>query len=456
VRGLLPFPGVGALTCLRAARHDGVHRGGLAGRGGEEVSVVVVGLHERDASLDLLGRLAVGDGEAGKVLASLCDSPHLSEAVVLSTCNRTEVYAVLERFHDGLEDIQAFFFDRLGGSPEAAADLAGRLVVAYDDAAARHLFEVAAGVDSVILGEGEILRQVRRAAELARRERASGPVLNGLFRHAVSVGKRVRSETAIARGTTSLAYLAVEIARERCGGSLEDRRVLQVGVGEVGTGVVEALADVPGVAVAVANRSLRRAEHLARRFEGRAVALEALGDELEKADVVVTATSALEPVITEELASAAIARRGQRPLVVIDAAVPRDVEPSVADLPGVELFDLDALNSLALAQVASRRGQIPRVLEIVDEELERYREAVRSRSVAPLISALRSRAEAIRAAELERLDGSISQSEATLVDEITRRVVAKLLHEPTVRLKLAAGSAKGERLAEALRTLYDL
>lgn len=421
------------------------------------MSVVVVGLHERDASLDLLGRLAVGDEELQKALAALCDSPHLSEAVVLSTCNRTEVYAVLERFHDGLEDVQAFFQGRLGGSDEAAADLASRLVVAYDDAAARHLFEVAAGVDSVILGEGEILRQVRRAAEVARAERASGPVLGGLFRHAVEVGKRARAETAISRGTTSIAHLAVEVALERVGGSLAGRQVLQLGAGEVGEGVVEALAALPGGArVVVANRSLRRAQHLASRLGGRAVRLEALAEELAAADVVLTGTSALEPVITEDLAAAAVAGRAGRPLLVIDAAVPRDVEPAVGRLPGVELLDIDDLNGLASARMASRRSQVPQVLAVVEEELERYRMAARGRAVAPLVAALRSRAEEIRRDELARLPGTVGHAEAALVDEVTRRVVAKLLHEPTVRLKQAAGSPKGERLAEALRALYDL
>lgn len=424
------------------------------------MAVVVVGINERDVPLNVFEQAAVAARELPKALQTLCDSPNLSEAVVLSTCNRTEVYAVLDRFHDGLEDIQGFFQGRLGGSPEAAADLAERLMVAYDDAAASHLFEVAAGVDSVILGEGEILRQVRRAGELARQERASGPVLGGLFRHALEVGKRARSETSIARGTTSLAHLAVEVASERAGGSLAGRRVLQLGAGEVAEGVVDALADLGGaVEVVVANRSRHRAEGLAGRLGGRAVALEALPHELAEADVVLSATSALEPVITVEMVSTALARRAGRPLLLIDAAVPRDVEPGIAELAGVELLDIDDLNALASAQVMSRREQIPQVLAIVEEELERYRGAVRGRSVAPLVAALRSRAEEIRTGELERLSGQLGglgEAEQALVEEVTRRVVAKLLHEPTVRLKQEAGSAKGERLAEALRGLFDL
>lgn len=421
------------------------------------MSVVVVGLHERDASLDLLGCLAVGDDELSKVLARLCDSPHLSEAAVLSTCNRTEVYAVLDRFHDGLEDIEGFFRERLGGSGAEAADLAGRLVVAYDDAAARHLFEVASGIDSAILGEGEILRQVRRAGDLARAERAAGPILGGLFRHAVEVGKRVRSETAIARGTTSLAHLAVEVAVERSGGSLAGRSVLQLGAGEVGEGIADALADLAGDArVVVANRSLRRAQHLAARLGGEAVHLDALAGELAAADVVLTATAATEPVLDEPLVAGAVAAREGRPLLVIDAAVPRDVEPAVGRLPGVELLDIDDLNALAGERMASRRAQIPRAQAVVEEELERFRGVARGRSVAPLVAALRSRAEEVRRGELDRLGAELAEDERARLEEVTRRLVAKLLHEPTVRLKEAAGSPKGERLAEALRALYDL
>ncbi|MCU1491415.1 MAG: hemA, partial [Acidimicrobiaceae bacterium] len=198
------------------------------------MSVVVVGLHERDASLDLLGRIAVGEEEQAKALAALGSSPEVDEAVVLSTCMRTEVYAVVERFHDGIEAIESFFRARVGDDAGWSDELAGRLTVAYDEVAARHLFEVAAGVDSVVLGEGEILRQVRSAAERAAAERASGPVLGGLFRHAVEVGKRVRSDTAIARGTTSIAHVAVAAAGARMG-NLGSSRIVLVGAGEVGS-----------------------------------------------------------------------------------------------------------------------------------------------------------------------------------------------------------------------------
>ncbi|MCU1492602.1 MAG: Glutamyl-tRNA reductase [Acidimicrobiaceae bacterium] len=424
------------------------------------MSVVVVGLHERDAPLDLLERLAVSEQDLPKALAVLCDSPHLSEAVVLSTCMRTEVYAVLERFHDGLDDINAFFHARAGTSPAGATALEEQLVVAYDDAAARHLFEVAAGSDSAVLGEGEILRQVRHAGERARVERAAGPVLGGLFRHAIEVGKRSRTETAIARGITSLAHVAVAMTAERFAGSLDGIRVVVVGAGEMGEGMAAALARFPGIPeIVVVSRSLGRAQQLAATVGGRTADLAQLTSELAQADVMLTATTSPEVLLGAEQAAQAMAGRAARPLLVVDAAVPRDVEPAVGRVDGVTLFDLDDLRSYAEAEMQARRGELTHVSEIVEEELERYRTALLGRSVSPVVSSLRARSEQIRSDELERVAARLEHLDAAdreMVEALTRRLVAKLVHEPTVQVKQAAGSPRGERLAEALRQLFDL
>lgn len=424
------------------------------------MSVVVVGLNERDAPLDLLERLAVADRDLPKALAVLCDSPHLSEAVVLSTCMRTEVYAVLERFHDGLADLNAFFQARAGTSPAGVAALEERLVVAYDDAAARHLFEVAAGSESAVLGEGEILRQVRHAGERARAERAAGPVLGGLFRHAVEVGKRTRTETAIARGITSLAHVAVALVTERHIEGLDGVRILVVGAGEMGDGMASALAGATGRAdIAVMSRSRARAERLSAAVDGRVAKLSDLADELRRADVVLSATTADEALIGLECATDVMAARPDRPLLIVDAAVPRDVDPAVGRIPGVTLLDLGDLRSYAETQMQARRGELDRVREIVDEELERYRTSQLDRSVAPAVASLRASAEQIRAAEIERMSARLERldvADREAVEALSRRLVAKLLHEPTVQLKKAAGSARGERLAEALRQLFDI
>ncbi len=424
------------------------------------MSLVAVGLNGREAPLDLLERLAIGGRELPKALASLCDSPHLSEAAVLSTCLRTEVYAVLDRFHDGLEDVNAFFHERAGTSPAGVSALEEHLTVYYDDAAARHLFEVAAGADSAVLGEGEILRQVRDAGEQARTERASGPVLGGLFRHAVEVGKRARSETGIARGVTSLAHVAVALAAERLGDGLGGARVLLVGTGKMGEQMASALGSMRGrPEVVVLSRSRARAERLAAGLGARAAELDALERELGAADLLLSATSAPGVLLDASAARRVLRSRGGRPLLVVDAAVPRDVDPEVGRLDGVTLVDIDALGEHAEAGVRARRGEVERVREIVEEELERYRTQVVGRSAAPVISSLRAAAEQIRQAELQRMASRLERldpADRKALESFSRRLVAKLLHEPTVQLKLAAGSARGERLAEALRQLFDL
>jgi glutamyl-tRNA reductase len=421
------------------------------------VPVVVVGLHERDAPLELLERVAVADHELPKHLQLLLDSPEISETIIVSTCLRTEVYAVLERFHEGLSDLTTFFYRRLGVAVGSTTALENELFVAYDDAAARHLFAVAAGLDSAVLGEGEILRQVRAAADHARDERASGPILDGLFRHAVEVGKRARTETGIARGTTSLAHVAVELATEQVGGSLAAQRVVVAGAGEMGAGVASALAASAGSPeVVIVNRTGARAATIAARTDARPVALSALAAELAEADIFISATAADEPLLDRRAAVELLSDRGGRRLVIVDVAMPRDIDPGVAELDGISLFDVDDLRRHAEAEMAARRGEVGHVEAIIEEELERYRQQVRSRSVAPLVTALRERADALVAAELARTGTQLEPAERAAVEEATRRVVAKLLHEPTVQLKLAAGSAKGERLSEALRTLFDL
>lgn len=444
--------------------------------------VVVVGIHERNASLELFEKLAVADRDLAKALAQLNDSPHLSETVIVSTCMRTEIYAVVERFHDGLSDIESWLRARTGeellmgefvaGDPRGSErgpesgggsfELGGGFVCWYDEAAMLHLFEVAAGIDSPVLGEGEVLRQVRDAAERARSEQAIGPVLGPLFRHAVEAGKRARSETAIQRGTTSLAHAVVELAADHALG-LDDRHVLVVGAGEMGAGIVKALAgrrDLTGEVV-VANRGRDRGRSVADLVAGRAIGLDDLPAELERADVVLTSTAAGDVILTRERLEPIFAARrpSHRHVVIVDIGVPRDVDPAVGAIEGVDLLDVEDVRRYAEEQMAGRLAEVPAVRALLAEELERYRTTAAGRLAAPVVAALRARSEELRARELERYSArleAMEPGERELVETITRRLVAKLLHEPTVRVKDSAGSPRGERLAEALRTLFDL
>ncbi len=424
------------------------------------MAVVAVGINERDVSLDIFEQSAVSERDLPKALQVLCDSEHVSEAVVLSTCLRTEVYAVVERFHDGLADIERFFRSCSSAMGTDSPPLSELLSCWIDDAAVSHLFEVAAGIDSPVLGEGEILRQVRTAAELARQEHAAGRVLGPLFRHAVEAGKRVRTETAIAQGTTSLAHAAVALAADHLEGGLAGRSVLVIGAGEMGAGFSKALAQPVGPArVVVANRSAERAAAVAEQSGAKAVGLSKLDEELARADLVLTSTAAPDVVLDVARVRRTMRSRPDRPLLVVDVAVPRDVDPAVVDLEGVSLLDVEDVRRFAEARMSTRRGEIPAVRAVLTEELERYRASYAARSAAPVVAALRMRAETIRRAELDRQRArleALGPEAREIVETVTQRTVAKLLHEPTVRIKDAAGSPRGERLAEALRSLFDL
>ena len=428
------------------------------------MSVVVVGLNHRSVPLPVLERMTVSDARLPKALANLCSRDNLSEAVVLSTCMRTEVYVEAERFHAALGEVRTFLAELDFTPPDVFAD---HLYSFYGEAAVAHLFRVAAGLDSAVLGESEVLRQVRSAWERAAAEGAAGPILGTLFRHAVEVGKRARSETGISRGTTSLSQAAVQMAAARLG-TLQGRHILVLGAGDMGEGMAVALAGRPAggqlgrpasVDVMVANRTWASAVALAGRVGGRAVPLEELPRALEEADVVLTSTGAPWVLLEADDFAPVMAARGGRPLLVVDIAVPRDVDPAVGEFEGVTLLDMEDLRAFAEAGTAGRRQEAGRVQAIVDAEVQRYLATSTARELTPLVVALRSRAEAVRASEVERFHSrlaSLDPREREAVEALTRGIVAKLLHEPTVRLKDAAGSARGDRLAEAMRALFDL
>ena len=427
------------------------------------MSVIVVGLEQKHAPLDLLDRVSVTEADTAKALGRLRDQPNLSEAVLLSTCLRTEVYAVVERFHDGVAEIEEFLADISASSVEA---LSGFCTIRFDDDVTDHLFTVASGLDSAVLGESEVLGQVRRAWERAQNEHASGPVLGSLFRHAVEAGKRVRSETAIARGITSLSHGAVALAADRRPAGLSGARVLVVGAGEMGEGVAQALVGCGVDTLVVANRTAERAEAvIAALPDGSTGAmathdLDDLGALLGAADVVFTTVGTSHPIIDRALIERALIARGDSgDLVVVDLGVPRNVQPEVSMVAGLALFDMDDLRAAVAEAIGGRQEEVAAATAIVTEELERFRAASRARDAAPIVSALRSRVEDARVAEFERLRSKrsdLDDRQWEQVDAVTRSLVAKLLHQPTVTLKEAAGTPRGERLVEALRALFDL
>lgn len=428
------------------------------------MSVVVVGANHRTAPLELLERMAVAGDRLPKMLHHLDEGEDSSEVVVLATCNRTEVYLVAERFHGAYREVRDFFADLTHLPPDRFAE---NLYVHYDDQAVRHLFEVAAGLDSAVPGEHEVLGQVRSAWEVARTEGTSRRNLNLLFRRALEVGKRARSETRIATHVTSVSQAAVILATRRAG-SLEGRRAVLVGAGAMGRGMASFLADAGLGELVVCNRTPERAAEVAEAaLAARADlttdcrGLDQLGDALVGADLLFAATDATAPVVEVGDVEAAVAARSvaDGPLVVVDIAVPRDVDPAVAQLSGVELLDMEAVAAFTEAGLSERRREVGAVQAIVEEELERHRAESNARHVAPIVSALREQAEEVRSAELERHASRLSgldDGQLAAVESLTRGLVAKLLHDPTVRLKDAAGTSRGDRLAESVRDLFDL
>ncbi len=443
------------------------------------MSVVVVGANHRTAPLELLERMAVTGDRLPKLLHSLDGAEDVTEVVVLATCNRTEVYLVAERFHGAYSQVRDFFADLTYLPPDHFAD---SLYVHYDDHAVRHLFEVTAGLDSAVPGEHEILGQVRTAWDIARAEGTSRRGLNLLFRHALEVGKRARSETRIAHHVTSVSQAAVVMAGERlldaagaqveskcagtrAAGGLSGRRALVVGAGSMARGMASFLADASVAELVIANRTESRAEALAAALAEqsgsdvvRGVGLDGLVAELATADVVFCATDATEPVVTEDHLRDALVGRDDAVLVV-DVGMPRDVAPGAAALAGVELLDMADVAALTEANLAARRAEADAVRTIVEDELVRFAAVVSAREVAPVVTALRERAEGVRRAELERfaarLEG-LSAEQRDAVEALTKGMLAKLLHAPTVQLKDAAGSSRGDRLADSVRDLFDL
>ena len=419
------------------------------------MSLVVVGLNHRTVPVEILERMAVPSVELPKALHSLVQSENLAEVVVLSTCNRTEIYARSTRFHPAVQDVLDFLTTLSSSDP---IDFAEHVYTYHDEAAVAHLFGVAAGVDSMIIGEGEILGQVREAWLAAEHEGTTGQMLSRVFRQAVKVGKRSRTETAIGRNAVSISSAAVAVAAERLG-TLAGRTVLVLGAGDVGEGMAVALAGAGVGDVVVANRTPERAVALAKRIGGRSIGLEAVPAALEVADVLLASTAATDVLLARDEIEAVMRRRDGRALLVVDVAVPRDIDPGVGEIFGVTLLDIDDLRGFAEQSLAQRRQEVVNVRRVITDELERYRLERSAREVAPLITALRARGEDVRLGELNRFRsrlGALDPETREAIEALSKGIVNKLLHDPTVVVKDSAGTARGELYADALAALFEL
>jgi glutamyl-tRNA reductase len=426
------------------------------------VSVLVVGISHKTAPVAVLERLALDADGVVKLATDAAAAEHVTEATVIATCNRLEVYAEVDRFHGSIEEVSRLLVERSG---ETSGALVPHLYVHYDESAVAHLFHVASGLDSMAVGEAQILGQTRDALRLGQELGTVGPALNSLFQQALRVGKRAHAETDIDHAAPSMVQAALRLTGEGDHGELiGGKRVLVVGAGSMAALATATVARLGAAQVTVANRSAEAADRLATEHGATAVALTDLAAALADADVVITCAGATGLLVTRDMVERAIA--DGRPLLVVDLAMPHDVEPTVREVPGVTLVDLTNLAEQTAPEGAEDGavdgaidGAIDGVRRIVAEEVVAFASARRQASVTPTVVALRSMATAVVDAEVERLDTRLPGLDAAVREEVLqtiRRVADKLLHQPTVRVKELADAQDGVSYATALAELFSL
>ncbi len=416
------------------------------------MSVVVIGVNQRSVPIDVFERLAIDDDHLVKVLDDLTSSDDVAEAVVLSTCNRTEIYVRVERFHPAFGDVRDSLARHSGLPLESFAD---HLYAHHDGDAVRHLFGVASGLDSAVLGETEILGQVRKAFENARSAGGVGLGLSDLFMASGTAGRKVRATTGIARNITSVSRAAVAMATDHLG-SLGGRSICVLGAGEMSEGMTVALRDAGTRRIVICNRTIERATELAARVGGDVVPLDQLTETIAEVDVLLTGTGANALMIEHDALQQVMVVRPTQPLLIVDIAVPRDVDPAAAEIDGVTLLDMEDLTAFAELGRAERRNEIAAVRRVIDEEVARFMATSASRTVEPLAAAFRRDVEQLRASEVHRLSAPLDAATHQQIDAATKAVLNKLLHRPMTELRDSAGTARGDRLAESLRDLFGV
>ena len=418
--------------------------------------ILALGVSYRRAPVELLERLAFARDDYPKAYRRLKELDAVQEAAILSTCNRVEVFGEVTSYHAGFLDLKRFLAESREVPPEEFAE---PLYSHYEDQAAEHLFSVAAGIDSMVLGEPQIFAQVREAHRRAESEEATGPALSSLFRGAIRAGRRVRSETAIGAAPSAFVEAGAELAEDALG-TLKGRSAAVIGAGAMATLAPKHLRDRGVDPITVLSRNPARGSALAAKVEAAALPLSEIPRVIGGADLVVSSTGASGTVIGAEAIAKSIQDRADgRPLFILDLAVPRDVEPEVAAFPAVRLADIDDLRELLSRGNAAAADEVTRAKEIIDEEVRRFASWRRAAKLSPLIQALRERGEAIQAAELSRVApklAELSPKEREAVESLAQGIVAKLLHQPIVTMKERAGPGGGDALANALAELFGI
>ncbi|MGE5576260.1 MAG: glutamyl-tRNA reductase [Syntrophothermus sp.] len=417
--------------------------------------IVTVGLNHKTAPVEVREKLSFAGTRRETGLQRLKEQPRLQEAVILSTCNRTEIYAASEDLTGARQSVVGFLNEVQQGLEN---QLERYLYNFYDLEAVQHLFVVASGLDSMILGEPQILGQVKEALAVAQERKTVAAYLSKLFQHSVEVGKRVRTETEIGQNAVSISYAAVELAR-KIFGALEGKVVLIVGAGKMSELTVKNLQEHGASAILVTNRTYERACQLARDFGGEPVAFEALGETLQKADIVISSTGAPHLVIHYDTVQEVMRARRNRSLFLVDIAVPRDIDPKVNELDNVYLYNIDDLHSVVETNLQKREQQVKRAEIIISEELKEFSQWWSSRQVVPLIRALREHGDGIWQQELEKLFSRLPNLDEKGKNQVTamaQAIVNKLLHDPVVFLKQAANDGRRAQYLEVMPELFGL
>ncbi len=418
--------------------------------------IFAIGLNHNSAPLHLRERLAFAEEQIRPSLSRLaCGhlSGNIAEMVILSTCNRVEIYAVSNQ--EIFPELEIFLSETRGVPRE---EFSQHLQRRKGLNAARHLFTVAAGLDSLVIGEPQILGQVTRALELSRGQNMAGPALNRLFQAAIHAGKRARTETGISRNPASVSSLAASLA-ERVARPLAEAQIVILGAGEMAELAVEALRKRGAQKILVVNRTLERANALAQRWDAQTATFERLDAALASADILISSTGAPHIIVTADMIQRAMQIRPHRPLVLIDIAVPRDIDPDAAHIPHVKLYDIDNLNAKLEGSLAERMAEAPRVKDILEEELNEFAEYMQSLEMLPIIADIRQQAEAIRQETLEktlRRLPNLTEADRSRIEAMTQALVKKLLHAPTQRLRAEASCPHAPEYAAVARTLFGL
>jgi glutamyl-tRNA reductase len=416
--------------------------------------LVAVGCRERDFDVSVFEQVAVSEEKLSQALAEVSAIGQIEEAVILSTCLRTEIYAVVDQFHAAIDGVKNWFFKKSRGY-----DVESKMYLAYDDAAAYHLFEVASGLDSSVLGEPEILGQVKKAIVLAKTQGIAGPALESLFMSAIKAGRKVRTLTGISKGSTSMADSAVALVKERLGGTFSDSRVLVIGAGEIGGKITRALSKQRGIKeLVVANRSIEKANVLAQKYNLKAITFEELPKVMPDSDVILSAAAAPKAFLLVDDFYTMNSKKDDK-VIVVDMGIPRNVDPKVKTLSNLVLLDIDDVNSYTDKNLNNRKAEIESAKLILIDEFNEYKKQSAQHLMTPIIIALKNDAEQKRTEVFNKYKKrlkNISQSDMEIIEEFSKALAAKLIHDPTQAIKESAGTSRQERFAQVLRALFRL